>query len=429
MISDGAPLSEWLAWLGTLSPSEIDLGLDRVQTVLGRLDLTPPEHVLLVAGTNGKGSCVAMATALLTASGRRVGTYTSPHILSYNERIAIDNIACNDRDIIAAFEVVESARQGVALTYFEFGTLAAVVAFAAQELDVWVLEVGLGGRLDATNAIEPSGSIITNVSLDHCDWLGHDIESIAFEKAGVMRAGKPTVFAATTLPNAIQKYSNDIGSLCLSAGRDFGVSILPNALWAWRGLSAQLSALSPPGLLGDFQIANAAAVLTLLEATGLLDTIDTDLVNSVLPDVSLPGRSQRLIVAGREWWIDVAHNPAAASALAATLAGNRTDGKTTAIIGVLDDKDVEGIIEPLSSEVDAWVAIAPQSIRALPADALARQVANLTGHACLIAASAKAALEFSLRYGAENDRILVTGSFFTVGPILELLATVPRPIT
>lgn len=429
MICAGAPLSEWLAWLETLSPTEIDLGLERVQTVLGRLDLATPEHVLLIAGTNGKGSCAAMATALLRASGKRVGTYTSPHIERYNERIAIDNVACSDEAIIAAFEVVESARKEVALTYFEFGTLAATVVFAAAKLDVWVLEVGLGGRLDATNAIEPSGSLITNVSLDHCDWLGHDVESIAFEKAGVMRTGMPTIFGGPTLPKAIEQHGLAIGSQCFSAGRDFGVSILPNDAWHWRGFASKMFALAPPGLPGKFQVANAAAVLALLEATGLLSDIDSQLVNSVLPKISLAGRSQRLYVGGREWWIDVAHNPAAAQALATTLSEHEINGNTTAIVGVLDDKDVEGIIEPITAQVDAWVAIAPNNNRSLPAAGLARQIANLTGCACLVAASAAEAIEFSRRSSAESDRILVTGSFFTVGPILELLATVPRPKT
>lgn len=426
MLATGAPLSEWLAWLETLSPKEIDLGLERVNRILDHLNLRRPEHVLLIAGTNGKGSSVAMASALLRAAGLRVGAYTSPHISRYNERIVVDGVECSDAEIIAAFEAVEAVRADIELTYFEFGTLAAVVIFAAADLDVWILEVGLGGRLDATNAIEPTASLISNVALDHCDWLGHDVETIGREKAGVMRAGNPTVFGSRSIPQSVRAYARQIEATLLLPDRDFSAEISADGDWCWSGRSTTLASLQAPGLLGDFQIENAAAVLALLEAAGLWCGIDDELVNRILPKLSLPGRAQRLISMQRDWLIDVAHNPAAAEVLATTLASEASTRKTTAIVGLLDDKDVAGVIGPIAEYIDQWVAMSAESDRAVAADELARQISNLSGNACFVADSAQAAIDFSRRNSAKNDRILVTGSFFTVGPVLRQLAKKTR---
>ena len=429
MFAEDAPLSDWLAWLETLSPTEINLGLDRVQELLDRLNLTQPEHVLLIAGTNGKGSSVLMTAALLGAVGLRTGAYTSPHISRYNERIVVAGQTASDAEIIAAFRTVDALRGDIELTYFEFGTLAAAVVFAAAELDVWILEVGLGGRLDATNAIEPSASLISNVSLDHCDWLGDDVEAIAIEKAGVMRAGKPTVYGDENIPDSIVSQAKSRGAVLLRVGVDFDLVVLADKTWSWRGPSGSFTALQPPGLSGEFQTRNAAAVLALLDAAGLMEGIDEELVNRVLPGLSLAGRSQLLTVAGlrsenNEWLIDVAHNPAAAEVLATSLAATDALGKQIAIVGLLEDKDVGGVIGPLAEHVDVWIAITADSHRAVPSPELARQIANLTGRACLIAGSAAEAIEFARRESSENDRILVTGSFFTVAPVLEQLTSI-----
>jgi len=431
MLSSGAPLSEWLAWLETLSPTEINLGLERTEQVLERLELPRPPHVLLIAGTNGKGSSVAMTDALLRASALRTGAYTSPHISRFNERIVLDGVPASDADIIAAFERVEAARRDIELTYFEFGTLAAAVVFAAADLDVWILEVGLGGRLDATNAIDPTASLITNVSLDHCDWLGHDVESIAFEKAGVMRPGIPTVFGDKKVPASVVRQASKSDAILLQAGRDFDFDSQESGAWSWHGPSRAIENLHPPGLLGEFQKGNAAAVLMLLEAAGLSAAVDTDLINRVLPDVSLAGRLQRLTVdtegyPANEWLLDVAHNPAAAEVLAMTLAAIRTDGETIAIVGLLDDKDVEGVVGPLLPQVNQWIAMTADSQRAITANELGGRIANLAGRACLVAESTAAAIELARRTASENDRILATGSFFTVSPILEQLASLSR---
>lgn len=421
MLSKTAPLSDWLAWLETLSPVEIDLGLERVREVKERLDLALPEHLLLIAGTNGKGSSVLMCDAILRASGVTVGAYTSPHISRYNERIVVNGEPADDTCITAAFAKVDAARGDVRLTYFEFGTLAAAVIFADAGVDAWILEIGLGGRLDACNVFAPTASLITNISLDHCDWLGDTVEAIAREKAGVMRAGRPTVFGAEPVPAAIRDYARSCGADLLCAGSDFSFAVEEGQRWSWRCEHAHYHGLKLPGLSGEFQIANAAAVLMLLQAAGLADAIESSLLNRVLPGLQLVGRMQRRYALGRHWLFDVAHNPAAAGVLAANLAETAGAGATIGIVGLLSDKDMQGVLKPLLQQVDRWIAVSAASHRALPAPELARQLANFGQRPCLIANTVQDAVEFARRRCAENDRILVTGSFFTVAPVMECL--------
>ncbi|MBT8082084.1 MAG: bifunctional folylpolyglutamate synthase/dihydrofolate synthase [Gammaproteobacteria bacterium] len=399
-----SPLSAWLSWLETLSPREIDLGLERVHDVLRRLDIEYPDHVLIIAGTNGKGSSVAMAEALLSAAGWRVGAYTSPHIVDYNERIAVDGRPADDETIVAAFEAIESVRGDVPLTYFEYGTLAALVVFARAGLDVWLLEVGMGGRLDAVNAVEPTGVLITNVSLDHCDWLGEDVEAIAAEKAGVMRPDVPVVFGDAAVPGAVLRRARETGARLLLRERDFPVEGVPR-----------------PGLAGEFQVGNAAAVLALLDAAGLGAATEPGLVARVLPAVGLQGRGQRIERDGIEWLFDVAHNPAAAGMLAQTLAADAGNRRTIAIVAMLDDKDVDGFARSLDEHVDLWIATTASGARALPAGELARRIANVSGRPCLIAGSHEDAVQVASKEAARGDRIVVTGSFYLVGPVLQRL--------
>lgn len=416
----GLPLTDWLRRLETFSPHEIELGLERVLAVLGRMALSRPARVIHVAGTNGKGSSVEMLSSLLAAGGTTVGTYTSPHVFDYNERIRIDDDAAGDEQIVAAFERVEAAREGIALTYFEFGTLAALAVFEAHNVETAILEVGMGGRLDAVNAIDPDAALITNVSLDHCEWLGDDIESIAFEKAGIMRPDVPVVFADRVMPATIRQHAEEIGTRLIIAGRDYDWTVNSDGNWAWRGQLHEFASLAPPSLAGNVQIQNAAGVLALVEALGLDVLLAADVVDAALGSVTLPGRMQ-LLPGEPEWLFDVAHNPAAATALAENLGTALTAG-LVAIVGMLDDKDVEGVIAPLAGIVDRWIAVTADTPRGIEAAELARRIANQADKACLIAESPESALDAAREYAGRGGRVLVTGSFYVVGPLLERLS-------
>ena len=419
MLPPGSPLPDWLRRLETLSPREIDLGLERVAAVLGRMAIDMPARTILVGGTNGKGSSVEMLRALLTGSVV-VGTYTSPHVIRYNERIAIDGIAADDDTIVAAFERVEAARGDVPLTYFEFGTLAALAVFEAENVETAVLEVGLGGRLDAVNVVEPDASLITNVSLDHRDWLGDDVESIGREKAGIMRAGKPVVFADTAMPASVGRQAKKLGARLLLAGRDYSWRKRDDGGWSWRGEQVELEELERPALRGPVQLQNAAGVLALLEALGLQGLLTAGHVNKALARLRLPGR-MHVVERDQRWLFDVAHNPAAAEALAESLREHEARA-AVAIVGVLDDKDVEGIVGPLAALVDDWIAVTAAGPRAIEAAELARRVANRTGKGCLVADTVETAFEHASRWAGAGGRVLVTGSFYTVGPFLERLS-------
>ena len=419
MNQPGSSLADWLVRLETFSPHEIELGLERILEVLGRLDITMPRRVFHIAGTNGKGSSVAIAQALLSETGETIGSYTSPHVIDFNERICIDAQPAADAEVVAAFERVDAVRGDTPLSYFEFGTIAAMLVFDERKVDTALLEVGMGGRLDAVNAIEPTAGLITNVSLDHCDWLGNDVETIAFEKAGIMRAGKSTVFAAADAPATIAAHADEIGADLVLAGRDYRYT-MTDAGWEWRGRRHTLRDLQTPSLVGEFQIANAAGVLALIEAAGLDELLEPELVNRALLKPSLAGRLQS-IVTDRQWLLDVAHNPRAAEVLAETLAADGHEGNTLAIVALLEDKDVDGVISPLIDRVDYWIAVTAGNKRALDAGELGRQVANLSNKACFVAESLEQAMQHARQRTAQDDRILVTGSFYLVGPVLEAL--------
>lgn len=413
-------LADWLARLEGLSPVEIVLGLERVQTVLTRLDPEPIPTVLHVAGTNGKGSSVAMLESILLDADIRVGCYTSPHILRYNERIRVDGVSVDDDAIVAAFEQIETCRGDTPLTYFEFGTLAALAVFTAEELPVAILEVGMGGRLDAVNAIEPVAGLITNVSLDHCEWLGDDVETIGHEKAGIMRPAKPIVFADDDCPQSVKDAARERGADLRLPGRDYSMTNTESAGWTWQGKTVSLAGLPRPPLRGGGQMYNAAGVLALLEAAGFDDLLTTERIRSAWSGLRLDGRMQTLKT-DREWLIDVAHNPAAASELAGQLETAVTNGETQCILGMLDDKDVEAVVAELTRGVDRFIAVTANSPRAIGAEALAQRVANATGKPCLEAESVDSAIEFAHESSTEDDRIVVTGSFYVVAPVLEAL--------
>lgn len=414
-------LDDWLQWMEALSPWEIELGLGRVQSVLRRLDLERPARVIHVAGTNGKGSCVAMLEALFASRGEKTACYTSPHVLRYNERIRVDGQDASDAEIISAFRIVEAARHGTALTYFEFGTLAALVAFAAVEATTVILEIGMGGRLDAVNAVEPDASLITNVSLDHCAWLGTDVESIAAEKAGIMRRSKPVVFGSTNLPVAITEQAASVGADLVLAGQDYTYEASSDAAsWSWSGRRIRLHGLRRLAQRGSAQLQNAAAVLALIESMKLDDCLTSARINQAFKALNLPGRCQ-FVHKDKTWLLDVAHNPASAAALAEMLRSMSFNGPTMAIIGLLDDKDLQGVVDPLCGLVDEWIAVTVHSPRAVAAAVIAKEIANLCGKPCLIADDLRTAMDFADQRAAQDGLLLVTGSFYSVGPALKWL--------
>jgi len=409
-------LGEWLGWLETLSPREIVLGLERVREVQDRLALRRPPLVINIAGTNGKGSCAAMLEALLRHGGVRTGCYTSPHLVAYNERTRIDGRPADDDALIAALQTVEATRREVPLTFFEFGTLATLVAFDNAGVGAWILETGMGGRLDAVNAVDPDGCLITNIALDHCAWLGDDTESIACEKAGIMRSSVPVVFGSTSVPDAIREAAVQAGAGLLLAGRDFTYEALPRDRWSWHGLTHEFHEIRRPALAGTSQLDNAAAVLALLEALGGDRLPAAAAAGAAFATLQLDGRFQRV---GAHWILDVAHNAAAGQALAAALRGVKGKAKLTVIIGMLADKDVAGFVTTLGGCADEWIAVSVEGSRGERADNLGRDIANASGKPCLLMHDLGEALRAADHRAADGGRVLVTGSFRVVGPALE----------
>ncbi|MGD8886715.1 MAG: bifunctional tetrahydrofolate synthase/dihydrofolate synthase, partial [Gammaproteobacteria bacterium] len=339
-------LDQWLRWQESLHPTEIDLGLDRVQQVLQRMELPAPSFTIIsVAGTNGKGSCVAMLDAIYRAAGYKVGTYTSPHIKRYNERIAINGQSVSDDALCRMFERVDQCRGDVSLTYFEFGTLAAIGLLHEAQIDVALLEVGLGGRLDAVNILDADLAMITRIGLDHQAWLGDNRDAVALEKAGIARAHRPTVCGDPEPPETLIHYLEELQSPLYLVNRDFNYHIADNGRWQWCHSDRSFSDLPLPALRGDFQLLNAASVLMAVELLEAALPLKAAAIGDGLRSVSLPGRFQ-VIDGNVTIIVDVAHNPQSAEALAATLRNWPGQGKTRGVFAVLKDKDVAGILQP-----------------------------------------------------------------------------------
>jgi dihydrofolate synthase/folylpolyglutamate synthase len=419
-------LADWLRWQETLHPSAIDLGLDRMRRTLQRLEWRQPScPVITVAGTNGKGSTVALTTQILRAAGYRVGTFTSPHLLRYNERIVIDGREVSDASLVAAFERIDAARGTDTLTFFEFNTIAALLIFDTAGVDAIVLEVGLGGRLDSVNAVDADVAIVTSIALDHCDWLGSDVESIGREKAGIFRAGKPAIFGARDMPASIDAVARELGTPLYRLGQDFNWRHDGEG-WFWRGRHSSYSHLPRPALHGELQFDNAAAVLCALECLSSQLPTTRAAIEIGLQNVILPGRFQvvrKSEPAAVEWILDVAHNPAAAQALAGQLASRPTRGRTIAVCGILGDKDIEGIAATLRDSFDAWIVVGLQSARSVPVDGLSVRLANTGARIAKTAATVAEGCEIAQTMATAGDRIVVFGSFLTVGPALEWLQT------
>ena len=381
-----------------------------------RLDLSPV--VLTVGGTNGKGSTCAMLERVLLEAGYRVGCYTSPHLLRYNERVRLQGEDADDGALVASFERVEAARGSTPLTYFEFGTLAALAMFAEAGVEAMVLEVGLGGRLDAVNVVDADCAIVATVDIDHVDWLGGDRESIGFEKAGIFRGGRPAIFSDPEPPARLVEHARAIGADLQVLGRDFRVEAC-DGQWDFVGRRGAKRALPVPALRGRWQLRNAAGALAALDELAARLPVSLGEVKRGLARVRLAGRLQSL--PGRPTVVlDVAHNPHAARALADALGEMGFFERTYAVFAMLGDKDIGGVVDAMRHRVDGWFVAAADAERAAPAERVAQILGERgAGAATRVFASVGAAFAAARREAGPNDRIIVFGSFHTVAEALR----------
>src|SRR5262245_12038650 len=402
-------LAEWLQYIERQHPKSIALGLDRVSEVFSRLKIKIVCPVITVGGTNGKGSTCAMLESILRAAGYRTGLYTSPHLLRYNERVRVAGVDASDDALAESFSAVEQARGGVALTYFEFGTLAAFWLFSRANIETAVLEVGLGGRLDAVNIVDPDCAVLTSVGIDHVDYLGATREDIGREKAGIFRAGRPAVIAEPDPPQSVL----DVPARQLRIGRDFGFVAEQNQ-WTYWGPDGRRGGLAYPALRGRIQLRNAAAAICALGAVGLPLAMQD--VRRGLAEVEVAGRFQ--VLPGRPQVIlDVAHNEQAARVLARNLADSGFAPETIAVCGMLRDKDIGAVLRELAPRVTRWHLASLPGQRGAAAAELQKHVSGevQTFHSpaeAFVAAKAVA---------GEGDKIVVFGSFLTVAEVMAWL--------
>ena len=411
-------LAEWLAYLERLHPKTIAMGLERVARVLETLALRPRLPIITVGGTNGKGSTCAMLESVLDAAGYRVGLYTSPHLLRYNERVRTGRMPATDAELCRAFAEVERARGDTPLTYFEFGTLAAMIVFLRAGLDAAILEVGLGGRLDAVNAFDNDVAVITSVAMDHMDYLGDTREQIAFEKAGIFRPGRAAVVAEPDCPQTMLDHAAQVGASVLLVNRDFGFSG-DGTQWRYWGPRGKRGGLPYPALRGEHQLYNASACLTALDA--LRDRLPVTMldIRRGLLEVDIAGRFQ--VLPGRPAVIlDVAHNPHAARGLAENLKRMGLFRETVAVFGMLRDKDIPGVVAAVKDQISRWLVADIREWRGATAVQL-KQALESAGVRGDIEAfdDAGAAFREACRTATTNDRILVFGSFVTVAQAMR----------
>ena len=416
-------LGEWLAYLEQLPPSAIDMGLERSQKVLARLQLGKlAPRVVTVTGTNGKGSTCAFIASMLRAQGLKVGVYSSPHLLRYNERVLIDGQEASDERLCQAFAAVEAARGEISLTYFEMGTLAAFWLFQQSALDAVVLEVGLGGRLDTVNVVDADLALVTSIGVDHVDYLGDTRELVAFEKAGIFRAGKPALCGDLDPPQPLLDKACDLAAPLFLRGRDFDLASA-EGVWHWRGINADGVKIELRDLpLLDLPMENATLAL---QAYLLMDLPwDAGQLRQALLDTRITGRLDRRTLSWQgkqvELLLDVGHNPHAAQYLARRLAARPPQGRRLAVFGLLADKDLDGVIAPLRELVDDWAVAPLDTPRTRAASELAEALTNL-GASVRSYAGVDAALEGQCAQATADDQILLFGSFFCVAEALEWL--------
>jgi dihydrofolate synthase/folylpolyglutamate synthase len=416
-------LEDWLAYIERQHPQNIALGLDRVREVAERMGLVAPaERSILVAGTNGKGSTVAFLEAIARASGLRTGTYTSPHLLRYNERVRIDGHDVDDAPLVDAFEAVETARGETQLTYFEYGTLAALWLFERERLDLAILEVGLGGRLDAVNIVDADVAVITTVDLDHQDWLGDDRETIGKEKAGIARGWKPLVLGEDDPPSSVLGHAYRIGASAIRANCDFFFEPLDNGQWRWREVNHAVD-LPMPALAAPVQMRNAATAIAALRALDIPMTREA--IGEGIAGAHVSGRLQRIAREGVDIVLDVGHNPQAARALAEWLAAAPAEGRTLAVYAALTDKDMAGVIAALAPRIDGWwlAGLPDAGPRGLAVDAFAERLAGTPAAGGARHSDVAQALAAALDDAKAGDRVLVFGSFHTVADAMRALGS------
>jgi dihydrofolate synthase/folylpolyglutamate synthase len=418
-------LAEWLDHQAGQHPHAIDLGLERLSEVLARLAWHRPNvSVITVAGTNGKGSVVATCAAILSAAGLRVGTFTSPHLRDYRERIRIEDRLVDEDSLIGAFERIEAARGAVGLTFFEYNTLAALLILERARLDAWILEVGMGGRLDAVNVIDADVAVVVSIGFDHMQFLGNTLESIGREKAGIFRAKRTAVLGSRGMPAVVAATAVRVGAALRRLGAEFDYARAADGAWDYRGPRWNLPALPPPALRGATQYDNAATAIAAVEALELRASVTAAAVAEGLRSVRLVGRFQTIepkLPDRPQWILDVAHNPDAARVLAENLRACPVSGRTMAICGILADKDAAGIVAVLRGAVDAWSFVTTHGDRGASGEALAARVAAQLAAPFASYDSIDAACAAALAGAGAGDRILVCGSFHTVGPALDWL--------
>jgi dihydrofolate synthase/folylpolyglutamate synthase len=414
-----ATVAAWLAWQQSAHPVEVDPGLERVGAVWRRLGLPFAATVLTVGGTNGKGSVSAYLDAILTAAGYETGLFTSPHLLRYNERIRVHGREISDEALLAAFDAIDAARDGTSLTFFEWNTLAALVVFARTRVDVAVLEVGMGGRLDAVNILDADAAAVVSVGLDHREWLGGTVEAIGAEKAGIFRPGRPAIYGGRQPPQSLVAHAAAVGARLRRLGVDFDFVERADG-WDYVGFGSRRRELPLPALAGTSQLGNAAVALAVLESTEPALLVPDEAVRAGLQSVRLPGRFQ-VIAGDPEWILDVAHNADAAVSLAASLAARPNAGRTIAVCGILADKDVEAIVAALAPVVRRWIAVGLEGPRALPPAQLAERIRRGGATSVVAVASVAAGMAEARAECRPGHRVVAFGSFLTVGPALAWL--------
>lgn len=421
-------LEAWLAWLETLHPKKIDLSLDRLVKVLAALELTdPPYRIVTVAGTNGKGSCVAMLESIYWHAGYDIGSFTSPHLWRFNERIRVNGADASDEELIELFDIIERSLGSLTLSYFESSAVAALLHFARRKVRVAVLEVGMGGRLDAVNAVDTDCALIASLAIDHEAWLGSSREAIGREKAGIMRGGVPAILGDRDPPASVLEHAAAVGAAIRVLGRDFDYERSGADQWRWRGGTANPNPLPRPPFGGDEQYANAAACAAAVDSLQPLLPVPPAALAAGIRRAYLRGRLERHRLDGVEWVFDVGHNPQAAAVLRDSLARLPAAGRTYVVFAAMSDKDLHGVVGPFIDVADGWFVAQGSADRGATGDSLHALLVSLGARGAAAFDGIEAACAAARHAAAVGDRVVVFGSFVTVGAATAALGLYCAP--